>query len=117
MNYLDNDQYAEVHGKLHREQGVFDFAEKYLRLQEMLVHKRQLDEGDFDYAEREEELLSEMIVKEQFRPLRRGVKKFTFIDMNGLYRGLFTDERAYREMTGEAGGAGAVAGDLRADEG
>ncbi|MFD1907519.1 hypothetical protein ACFSQ7_31545 [Paenibacillus rhizoplanae] len=82
MNYLDNDQYAEVHGKLHREQGVFDFAEKYLRLQEMLVHKRQLDEGDFDYAEREEELLSEMIVKEQFRPLRRGVKKFTFIDMN-----------------------------------
>ncbi|NOU77563.1 helicase [Paenibacillus sp. LMG 31459] len=102
MNYLDNEQYAKVYGMLHREKGVFDFAEKYLRLQEMLVHKRELDESDFDYAEREEELLGEMIVKEQFRPLRRGIKRFTFIDMSGLYRQLFTDERAYREMTGEA---------------
>ncbi|MEK4516833.1 RNA polymerase recycling motor HelD [Paenibacillus sp. FSL H8-0122] len=102
MNYLDNDQYAEVHGKLHREKGVFDFAEKYLRLQELLVHKREQDEGDFDYAEREEALLGEMIVKEQFKPLRRGIRKFTFIDMAGLYRQLFSDETAYREMTGEA---------------
>lgn len=102
MNYLDNEQYAEVHGKLHRDKGVFDFAEKYLRLQELLVHKREQDEGDFDYAEREQELLGEMIVKEQFRPLRRGIRKFTFIDMAGLYRQLFSDETAYRKMTGEA---------------
>ncbi|WP_238649574.1 RNA polymerase recycling motor HelD [Paenibacillus piscarius] len=102
MNYLDNEQYAEVHGKLHRDKGVFDFAEKYLRLQEQLVHKRELDEGDFDYAEREEELLSEMIVKEQFKPLRQGIKRFTFIDMAGIYRQLFSNEAAYREMTGEA---------------
>ncbi|MEK5493931.1 RNA polymerase recycling motor HelD [Paenibacillus sp. FSL R7-0297] len=102
MNYLDNEQYAKVYGMLHREKGVFDFAEKYLRLQEMLVHKRELDESDFDYAEREEELLGQMIVKEQFRPLRRGIKRFTFIDMSGLYCQLFTDEQAYREMTGEA---------------
>lgn len=101
MNYLDNEQYAEVHGKLHRDKGVFDFAEEYLRLQEQLVHKRELDEGDFDYAEREEELLSEMIVKEQFKPLRRGIKRFTFIDLAGIYRQLFSDEAAYREMTGE----------------
>ncbi|WP_340022898.1 RNA polymerase recycling motor HelD [Paenibacillus sp. FSL K6-1096] len=99
MNYLDNEQYAEAHGKLHRDKGVFDFAEKYLRLQEQLVHKRELDEGDFDYAEREEQLLSEMIVKEQFKPLRRGIKRFTFIDMAGIYRQLFSDEAAYREMT------------------
>lgn len=102
MNYLDNQQYAEVHGKLHRDKGVFDFAEKYLRLQEQLVHKRELDEGDFDYAEREEALLSEMIVKEQFKPLRRGIKRFAFIDMAGIYRQLFSNEAAYREMTGEA---------------
>lgn len=102
MNYLDNEQYAEVHGKLHRDKGVFDFAEKYLRLQEQLVHKRELDEGDFDYAEREEQLLGEMIVKEQFRPLRQGIKRFTFIDMAGLYRQLFSGEAAYKEMTGEA---------------
>lgn len=101
MNYLDNDQYAAIHGKLHRDKGVFDFAEKYLRLQELLVHKREQDEGDFDYAEREQELLGEMIVKEQFRPLRRGIRKFTFIDMAGLYRQLFSDETAYRKMTGE----------------
>lgn len=101
MNYLDNDQYAEVYRMLHRERGVFDFAEKYLRLQELLVHKREQDESDFDFAEREEELLAQMIVKEQFKPLRRGIRKFTFIDMAGLYRQLFSDETAYREMTGE----------------
>ncbi|MGN7762463.1 RNA polymerase recycling motor HelD [Paenibacillus sp. 22594] len=102
LNYLDGEQYAEVFSMLHKEQGVFDFAEKYARIYEMLHNKRRPDESDFDFAEREEELLSRMIVKEEFKPLRRSVKQFSFIDMVGLYSQLFRDEAAYREMTNEA---------------
>ncbi|OKP98734.1 RNA polymerase recycling motor HelD [Paenibacillus sp. P46E] len=102
LNYLDGEQYAEVFSMLHKEQGVFDFAEKYARIYEILHNQRRPDESDFDFAEREEELLSRMIVKEEFKPLRRSVKQFSFIDMVGLYSQLFRDEAAYREMTNEA---------------
>ncbi|OKP83149.1 RNA polymerase recycling motor HelD [Paenibacillus sp. P32E] len=102
LNYLDSEQYAEVFSMLHKEQGVFDFAEKYARIYEILHNQRRPDESDFDFAEREEELLSRMIVKEEFKPLRRSVKQFSFIDMVGLYSQLFRDEAAYREMTNEA---------------
>lgn len=102
LNYLDGEQYAEAFSMLHKDQGVFDFAEKYARIDEMQRNKRRPDEGDFDFAEREEELLSRMIVKEQFKPLRRNVKQFSFIDMLGLYSQLFSSEAAYREMTDEA---------------
>lgn len=102
LNYLDGEQYAEVFSMLHKEQGVFDFAEKYARIYEILHNQRRPDESDFDFAEREEELLSRMIVKEEFKPLRRSVKQFSFIDMVGLYSQLFRDGAAYREMTNEA---------------
>ncbi|WP_039789126.1 RNA polymerase recycling motor HelD [Paenibacillus riograndensis] len=102
LNYLDGEQYAEVFSMLHKDRGVFDFAEKYARIDEIVRNKPRPDEGDFDFAEREEELLTRMIVKEQFQPLRRNVKQFSFIDMLGLYSQLFSDEAAYREMTDEA---------------
>ncbi len=102
LNYLDGEQYAEVFSMLHKDRGVFDFAEKYARIDEIVRNKPRPDEGDFDFAEREEELLTRMIVKEQFQPLRRNVKQFSFIDMLGLYGQLFSDEAAYREMTDEA---------------
>lgn len=102
MNYLDNEQYAEVHRQLHKERGVFDFAERYEEIQERLNDKPRRDESDFDYAEREEELLRRMIVKEQFQPLRRSVKRMSFIDMAGLYAQLFGDQDAYGTMTQEA---------------
>lgn len=89
LNYLDNEQYDAVHKELHQERGVFDFAEQYEQIQEKLQNKRRRDEGDFDYAEREEELLVREIVKAQFQPLRRSVKRMAFIDMLGLYAQLF----------------------------
>lgn len=107
LNYLDTEQYDAVHKELHKERGVFDFAEKYEQIQEMLQKKPRGDEADFDYAEREEELLSRTIVKEYFKPLRRGVKQMAFIDMTGLYAGLFSDQSAYMAMTkGAEAGAG-----------
>lgn len=103
LNYLDSDQYAKVFRMLHNERGVFDFTEKFERIQEVMLNKRRKDEGDFDYAEREEALLSEMVVKKQFKPLRQSVGQFLFVDFEGLYCQLFRDKQAYQEMTGEVG--------------
>ncbi|MFU1796017.1 RNA polymerase recycling motor HelD [Paenibacillus azoreducens] len=102
LDYLDKDQYAEAYHKLHKERGVFDFAEQYEEAREMMNSKRRPDEGDFDYAEREEELLRRMIVKEQFKPLKRSVKRMLFIDMVGLYVQLFENGAAFKKMTDEA---------------
>ncbi|NJJ39125.1 RNA polymerase recycling motor HelD [Paenibacillus apii] len=102
LDYLDKDQYAEAYHALHKERGVFDFAEQYEEVRERLDGKGRPDEGDFDYAEREEELLRRMIVKEQFKRLKRSVKRLLFIDMAGLYVQLFQDEDAFEKMTSGA---------------
>ncbi|RAP74219.1 RNA polymerase recycling motor HelD [Paenibacillus montanisoli] len=102
LNYLDKEQYAEVYNQLHKERGVFDFAELYEEARERMNGKSRRDEGDFDFAEREEGMLRRMIVKEHFKPLRRSVKRMLFIDMAGLYVQLFSEEEAYRRMTDES---------------
>ncbi|MFD1176428.1 RNA polymerase recycling motor HelD [Paenibacillus puldeungensis] len=101
MNYLDKEQYAAAYKELHKERGVFDFAEQYEEVQELLQGKSRRDEGDFDYAEREEELLRRMIVREHFKPLKRSVKKMLFLDMVGLYAQLFGNKDDYVAMTKE----------------
>ncbi len=103
LDYLDKDQYAEVYQQLHKERGVFDFAEQYEEIQERVQGKRRSDEGDFDYAEREEKLLRRAIVKEQFIPLKRSVKRMLFIDMVQLYVQLFGEGDAFTKMTNGAG--------------
>ncbi|MBT2761365.1 RNA polymerase recycling motor HelD [Paenibacillus sp. ISL-20] len=101
LHYLDNDQYAEIFSELHKDREVFDIAERYAVVHEKINNKRREDEGDFDFAEREEELLSQRIVKESFKPLRQHVKKLSFIDVQSLYVQMFDDEVAYREKTNE----------------
>lgn len=101
MNYLDKEQYAAAYKELHKERGVFDFAEQYEEVQELLQGKSRRDEGDFDYAEREEELLRRMIVREHFKPLKRSVKRMLFLDMVGLYAQLFGKRDDYVAMTKE----------------
>lgn len=103
LDYLDKDQYAEAFRQLHKDRGVFDFAEQYEEVREILQGERRPDEGDFDYADREEELLRRMIVKEQFKPLKRSVKRMLFIDMAGLYVQLFDHGEAFQMMTNGAG--------------
>jgi DNA helicase-2/ATP-dependent DNA helicase PcrA len=99
LNYLDNEQYAEAFNMLHKDRGVFDFAERYAKAIEMRQKKRRGDEGDFDFAQQEEELLRSLIVKVHFKPLRRSVKKMLFIDTTGLYIQLFGNDSSYLEMT------------------
>lgn len=102
LNYLEKEQYAEVYRKLNRESALLDFAEQYAQAFERMNGTERLDEGDFGYAEREEELLREMVVKERFAPTRRSVKKLRFVDVHGVYMQLFGDEAAYRSMTNES---------------
>ncbi|WP_409344939.1 RNA polymerase recycling motor HelD [Paenibacillus sp. MBLB4367] len=102
LNYLDTEQYAEVFGMLHKEREVFDIAEQYAAVREKVNNKRREDEGDFDFARREEDLIRRRIVKESFKPLRKSVNKLSFIDIQGIYGQLFVDEAAYREKTNGA---------------
>jgi DNA helicase-2/ATP-dependent DNA helicase PcrA len=101
LNYLDNEQYAEVFDKLHKERELFDLSEHYAVVHERMNKKRRRDEGDVDFAEREEELILQSIVKKSFKPLRKSVRKFSFVDINGIYGQLFGDEASYREKTNE----------------
>ncbi|OPH00256.1 helicase [Chryseobacterium mucoviscidosis] len=102
MNYLDAEQYAEVFGVLHKDREVFDVAEQYAKVREIMSKTRRQDEGDFDFAGKEEDMLRRKIVKESFKPLRKSVRKFSFVDVKGIYEQLFVDEAAYREKTNGA---------------
>jgi DNA helicase-2/ATP-dependent DNA helicase PcrA len=99
LNYLDNEQYAEVFGMLHKEKGVFDMAEQFAAVREKLDNKPREDESDFDFASKEEGLLRKQIVKKCFKPLRKSVKKFMFLDIKAIYDQLFGEEADYREKT------------------
>ncbi|WP_308634258.1 RNA polymerase recycling motor HelD [Paenibacillus silvisoli] len=99
LDYLDKEHYAEAFNQLHSERGVFDFAEQYEEIREKVLGERRRDESDFDYAEQEEQLLSRLVVKERFKPLRRNVMRMAFIDMAGLYTQLFSDQDGYMKMT------------------
>ncbi|BBI36633.1 RNA polymerase recycling motor HelD [Cohnella abietis] len=81
LDYLDNEQYAEAYSTL--------------------LKKDQQEEEVFDFAGQEEELLRRMIVREQFKPLRRHAMRFMFVDTIGLYDQLFSEEASYRQMTNE----------------
>ncbi|UHA73630.1 RNA polymerase recycling motor HelD [Paenibacillus sp. 481] len=102
LNYLDTEQYAEVFRMLHKEKEVLDVAEQYAAVREKLNNKLREDEADFNFATREEELLCRRIVKQYFTPLRKSVKKLSFVDIKGIYGQLFVDEAAYREQTNGA---------------
>lgn len=102
LNYLDPELYAEVFGALHQDQEVFDLAEHYAAVREKITKKRRGDEGDFDFAEREEALLRQKIVRDSFRPLRKSVKKFAFVDVKSVYSQLFVDISAWQEQTNGA---------------
>lgn len=101
LNYLEKEDYAAAFSQLHKFRGVFDFAEQYEAVQERLQNKVRGSEDDFDFADREEGLLGQMVVKEYFKPLRKSVKRMSFIDVPGIYVQLFGDGDAFRNMTNE----------------
>ncbi|WP_339209788.1 RNA polymerase recycling motor HelD [Paenibacillus sp. FSL K6-3182] len=101
LNYLDNDQYAAAYQFLRKDKGIFEFAEQYVEAYNIMNNKHQQEDDVFDFAQQEEELLRRMVVKENFKPLRQSVRRLLFIDMVGIYDQLFSDNKAYQEMTNE----------------
>ncbi|MDF2683418.1 MAG: helicase [Brevibacillus sp.] len=63
----------------------------YVAAYQELRKKNQFREDTFNDFDREQELLSEKIVKKQFRPLRESVRELQFIDTTATYRQLFSD--------------------------
>ncbi len=92
LNYVDGEQYEEAYRELHQDRNLFDFAEMYAVARDRINGRRRPDEGDFDFAEKEEELLRRGIVAEAFEPLKRAVKRMEFLDAAGLYMQLFSPE-------------------------
>lgn len=93
LNYIDTEQYEEAYGELHQERHVFDFSEQYAAARARLNGTRRTDEGDFDFSERQEAWLRKDLVREAFEPLKRGVKRMSFVDVTALYMQLFDREQ------------------------
>lgn len=53
-------------------------------------------EDTFDDFEREESKLAKILVARQFQPLKQAVKQMKFIDVNSLYRQLFTVDELFQ---------------------
>ena len=70
--------------------------EHYQRAFERLRKRSNSSEDYFDYANQEEKLLREVIVREQLRPLRKRIKQLGFVNYPALYLQLFdtSDDRS-----------------------
>jgi DNA helicase-2/ATP-dependent DNA helicase PcrA len=103
LENLDDEQYEEAHRELLRkyrkEEALFDFTQPYVDAFGDQPKVGRGEEEVFDFADQEEALLRKMVVRESFKPLRRDVRRLTFVDGLGLYSQLFGDESAYRCMT------------------
>jgi DNA helicase II / ATP-dependent DNA helicase PcrA len=70
------------------EESQFLDKEDYLDAFNHLIEKKQYTENSFNDFEKEQRLLTEMVVKEKFKPLFNKVKKLKFIDLPAIYQEL-----------------------------
>ncbi|MFE8699282.1 RNA polymerase recycling motor HelD [Cytobacillus sp. FJAT-54145] len=75
-----------------KEEIQFLEKEDYLDAFKKLQKDKKFNEDTFDDQEREEKVLSEVLVSRYFKPIIRQVKKFRFIDYIHIYNQLFTQE-------------------------
>ena len=74
--------------------------DEYHRAFQTMRRKQNKKEVSFNDFDKEKELLGRMVVSDRLKPLRRWVKRFRFVDVKGLYRKLFADERLFRRLSG-----------------
>ncbi|TCP69371.1 RNA polymerase recycling motor HelD [Baia soyae] len=72
IELLDNEAYYRVHQRLQKEKGFTD--------------------STFDDFDRERALLAQLLLRDLTKPLRKGIENFTFVDVLGTYRQLFTQQ-------------------------
>ncbi|HDX9588912.1 TPA: AAA family ATPase [Bacillus pseudomycoides] len=77
---------------------LFD-KETYAKIHKKLQQERQNDTNTFDDFEREQQMLAAMVVKKHFKPIRKRVKQFQFINMTAIYLQLFTDPLFVKQFT------------------
>ncbi|MEH6891261.1 RNA polymerase recycling motor HelD, partial [Bacillus sp. JJ864] len=77
---------------------LFD-KETYAKIHKKLQQEKQNDTNTFDDFEREQQMLAAMVVKKHFKPLRKRVKQFQFINMTAIYLQLFTDPLFVKQFT------------------
>lgn len=70
----------------------------YQRAYKQLQHQKGFAEDTFDDFDRLRQWLSVFVVKERFKPLRRSVKQYQFIDIPALYRRLFSKPDFVRHL-------------------
>ncbi|WP_462411826.1 RNA polymerase recycling motor HelD [Neobacillus sp. Marseille-QA0830] len=63
--------------------------EDYMEAYKQLQSKNQYTENSFDDFELEQRFLTEMVVKQKFKPLFRAVKQLKFLDLRKIYLQLF----------------------------
>jgi len=71
-----------------------EFLDAYKQLQE----KKQFNEDTFDDFEREQKVLSRMLVSKRMKPAFKMVKKLQFVDLKALYEQLFQSELASTDL-------------------
>jgi DNA helicase II / ATP-dependent DNA helicase PcrA len=75
IELLEKEDYAKSFSKMRRE-------------------KRSARGEEIDEYDREREMLAEMVVRRQFKSLRKGIRRLRFLDIPTLYRKLFADPHA-----------------------
>ncbi|MEK8130128.1 RNA polymerase recycling motor HelD [Paenibacillus filicis] len=65
--------------------------EAYLEAYNQLRRQKQFTEHTFDDFDREKATLAAMVVNEHYKPLRKAVKRLSFIDLPATYAALFAD--------------------------
>lgn len=75
--------------------------ETYAKVYRKLQQKQEYSDGTFDDFEREQNMLTAIVVKEHFKPLRRRVKKLQFIHTPALYIQLFKDPQFAKQLVEE----------------
>lgn len=75
-------------------------AEDYQQAYELLSKKQQFSENTFNDFERENVLLSRMVIRKYMKPLRNMVRALRFVDMVGIYKRLFRHPAALTTLFG-----------------
>lgn len=79
---------------------LLDEDDYHRAFQTMRRKQKKKNEVSFNDFDKEKELLGRMVVSDRLKPIRRWVKRYRYVDVKGLYRKLFADERLFRRLAG-----------------
>ncbi|MEX2416129.1 MAG: RNA polymerase recycling motor HelD [Paenibacillaceae bacterium] len=76
-------------------------AEDYQQAYELLSRKQPFSENTFNDFERENVLLSRVVIRKHMKPLRNMVRALRFVDMIGIYKRLFSKPATLTTLLGD----------------